>query len=388
MYLPNYDNGSIVNLMSSISQGLGAESLYQPLPALSPAELSASRNIVLIVIDGLGYEYLMKNGRATVFYEHLQGKITSVFPSTTAAGVTTFVTGVAPQQHALTGWFVYLKELGVVSAVLPFKPRHGGPPFSKAEVKPEEIFTQAPLAARIKAKSYAIMPRQLVKSDYNRAMAGGAKLVGYRNLSGFFKTIKRVIRSNKKQQKYIYAYWPKFDTLSHEYGNGSRKAAAHFEKLNKKLSSFLKSLNSMDTTIIITADHGFIDADESKRIELKDHPRLMETLTLPLCGEGRAAYCYVRPARTAQFEAYVAEYFGDKCELFRSEDLIAGNYFGLFEPNPRLFERVGDYVLIMKENYVLRDSLLGESRAVHIGYHGGVSREEMFVPLVVIPRNF
>ena len=63
MYLPNYDNGSIVNLMSSISQGLGAESLYQPLPALSPAELSASRNIVLIVIDGLGYEYLMKRGK-------------------------------------------------------------------------------------------------------------------------------------------------------------------------------------------------------------------------------------------------------------------------------------------------------------------------------------
>jgi hypothetical protein len=73
--------------------------------------------------------------------------------------------------------------------------------------------------------------------------------------------------------------------------------------------------------------------------------------------------------------------------MFRSEDLIANNYFGLFEPNPRLFERVGDYVLVMKENYVLRDSLLGESRPAHIGYHGGVSQEEMFVPLVVIPRN-
>jgi hypothetical protein len=388
MYLPDYNGGSIVNLMSSILQALGGESLYQPLPALSPAELSASRNIVLIVIDGLGYEYLVKNGRGTVFYEHLQDKITSVFPSTTAAGVTTFATGVAPQQHAITGWFVHLKELGAVSAVLPFKPRHGGPPFSKAEVKPEEIFTQAPLSTKIKAKSYAIMPRQLVKSDYNRAMAGETKLVGYRNLGGFFKTIRKVIRSNKKQQKYIYAYWPEFDTLSHEYGNGGQKAAIHFAELNKRLTSFLKSLNRTDTTIIITADHGFIDADQSKRIELKDHPQLMETLTLPLCGEGRAAYCYVRPARTAQFEAYVTEYFGDKCEMFRSEDLIAGNYFGLFEPNPRLFERVGDYVLIMKENYVLRDSLLGESRHAHIGYHGGVSKEEMFVPLVVIPHNF
>jgi len=29
---------------------------------------------------------------------------------------------------------------------------------------------------------------------------------------------------------------------------------------------------------------------------------------------------------------------------------------------------------------------LGEPEHFHIGYHGGVSREEMFVPLVVIKK--
>ena len=38
----------------------------------------------------------------------------------------------------------------------------------------------------------------------------------------------------------------------------------------------------------------------------------------------------------------------------------------------------------MKENYVLRDRLLGErERAVHVGVHGGASRAEMLVPLVM-----
>ena len=58
MYLPNYKDGSIVNLMSSISRAFGTRAKYKPLKILNPSELK-SKNIVLIVIDGLGYEYLM-----------------------------------------------------------------------------------------------------------------------------------------------------------------------------------------------------------------------------------------------------------------------------------------------------------------------------------------
>ena len=50
----------------------------------------------------------------------------------------------------------------------------------------------------------------------------------------------------------------------------------------------------------------------------------------------------------------------------------------------KLFDRVGDYVLVMKDNYVVEDSILGEKRPPHIGHHGGVSSGEMFVPLIVI----
>jgi predicted AlkP superfamily pyrophosphatase or phosphodiesterase len=366
---------------------LGGNTPYKPLAALSPTELSASRNVILLVFDGLGYEYLMNNGRDTIFYEHLQGQITSVFPSTTAACVTTFATGVAPQQHAVTGWFVYLKEVGAVSAILPFKPRYDGPPFSRAKVRLEEIVRLTPLSTGIKAKAYQVMPKGLVKSDYTRMVAGQAKLVPYKNLGGFLNRIGKLVRSGKEsRQQYIYAYWPEFDTLSHKHGNGSQKTAAHFRLLNKKFASFLKSIRNTDTTIIVTADHGFVDAQGSAIIRIEDHPQLMETLTLPLCGEGRAAYCYVRPAKVDQFETYIAEHLSNKCELFKSEGLIARNYFGLFEPNPKLFDRVGDYVLLMKDNYVLRDSILGESRHMHIGYHGGISKAEMLVPLIVVRR--
>ena len=52
-------------------------------------------------------------------------------------------------------------------------------------------------------------------------------------------------------------------------------------------------------------------------------------------------------------------------------------------PHPRLHERIGDYTLIMKEKAVIKDWLPGEPRYVQIGVHGGVTAQEMYVPLIV-----
>ena len=134
MYKPNYQNGSIVNLMSSIKEVLGGKSRYKPLDIFDFSNIS-KKNIVLIVIDGLGYNYLTKYGKDSFLYKNLKGKMTSVFPATTASAMTTFSTGLAPQQHALTGWFMYLKEIGAVSVILPFTSRAGDLKLTKGKIK-------------------------------------------------------------------------------------------------------------------------------------------------------------------------------------------------------------------------------------------------------------
>ena len=87
--------------------------------------------------------------------------------------------------------------------------------------------------------------------------------------------------------------------------------------------------------------------------------------------------------KTKQFETYVKNKLGKYCELHKSQDLIKKNYYGLFEPHSKLIERIGDYVMILKENYVIRDNILKQKRSFHIGNHGRVSDDEMFVPLIV-----
>lgn len=380
MILPNYKNGSIVNLMSSILKAFNAKSDYAPLKELG--DLDKARNIVLLVIDGLGYKYIERHGKDSIFKKHLIGSLTSVFPSTTASAIITLQTGAAPQQHGITGWYMYLKELGVVSAILPFCSRYGKSHFLDYGIRKNDIFVEKDMGDKIKNESYVIFPEEIINNKLN---GKDKSVLGYNTLKGMFMQIKKAIRKSGRR-KYIYAYWPKFDTFCHQAGAGSVRTKKHFEELDKKLASFVKSIQGTDTLLIITADHGLIDTSKSKTILLSEHPDLYETLTLPLCGEPRVAYCYVHPSKAKKFENYVRKKLSYCCEMYKSEDLIKKGMFGLFKPHNKLFDRIGDYTLIMKENYVINDKLLREREHRLIGNHGGLSKEEMLVPLIVINR--
>lgn len=376
--LPDYGGGSIVNLMASIALAFGAEVQgYPPLRMLGPSSL-VSRNVVLLVVDGLGHDFLLAHRPDGVLAEHLAGPITSVFPSTTATAVTTFLTGMAPQQHAITGWFTHFRELGAVLAVLPFKPRHGG---SAPAVSAAKLLDPMPLFDRLHARVHIVSPLRIVHSEFNSAYSGAARLHGYTTLDDLLGTVAALVRE-RGGRNYVYAYWPELDRLAHEHGTAAAATVAHLGELDAALDRFLLRIHGTDTSLIVTADHGFIDSLPEQRIALDDHPRLASTLLLPLCGESRVAYCYVQERRREEFGDCVRS-LGPCVDPIESERLLESGYFGFGTPHPRLRERVGDYTLIMRESATIKDWLPGEKRYSHVGVHGGVSREEMLVPLIV-----
>jgi len=333
----------------------------------------------LIVIDGLGYEYL-KN-KDSFLKENLRGSISSVFLSTTACALTSLLTGAAPQQHGFTGWLINLKEVGIVTRILPFNTRYNHLDLV-GDFKMKNILKEKSFTFKIKNKSFVINPLSVMNSEFTNLTSKGSKKLGYETMKGFFRQIKNSV--NSKGKKYVFAYWPIFDGLSHEYGVGSKESRKQFEELDKSIKRLVKSIKGTNTMVIVTADHGFIDTPLNRFLRLENHLKLKECLTLPLCGEGRTVHCYVRPSKVKQFESYVKNNLGKYCEMYKGQDLIDKGYFGLGKPNSKLFDRVGDYILIMKENYVLKDQLEGEELTIHIGHHGGMSKQEMLVPLVVI----
>lgn len=389
MIKPNYENNSIVNLMSTILTHMDGHSPYQELDGFSSEELANSKNVILLVIDGMGFNFLSKYFPKSFLFENVRTKMTSIFPSTTAAAMTTFYTGLAPQDHAIPSWFTYLRELGVVSTILPFQIRATRSSLQTQTVSAQNILKVESLFKNCKGNQFVFLPKEIVGNPYGNVVLSQATQCSYKygNMKSFFKTMVKVLKKNTDSQSsnFLLGYWPNFDSLCHSKGVAHQDTFNHFTLLLNQLEKFIQSLKqiSPQAKILITADHGLIDTPPERMLFLEDHPELYKCLTLPLSGEPRAPFFYVRPAKVPQFEAYIQEHLSFAGDLKKGEDLIAENYFGLFQSHPKFEERIGDYVFLMRENYIFNDRLEGEDRSLHIGNHGGVSEDEMYVPLIV-----
>ncbi|WJW74976.1 alkaline phosphatase family protein [Thiohalobacter sp. IOR34] len=380
---PDYRGSSIVNLMSSIRVGLGLDAgLYPQLECLPGRELQDCRNLVLLVIDGLGFNHLRQAHPHSRLAAGLRVALSSVFPSTTASAVTSLFTGVGPQQHAISGWFMWLRELGMVTSILPFRSRAGGLDLAAAGFEPGRLLGAPPLFDRLPVDSAIITEAWIADSPFSRATAGRTPRIGYQQPAVLFERLLQRLHGGRGRQ-FTYAYWSEFDAMAHREGVASRACAELLTEFDRLFAEFLAACAGSDTRVLVVADHGFIDSGPAHYLLLEDHPQLAECLALPLCGEPRAAYCYVRPGREAAFERYVADVLDSYCELRRAEDLIERGWFGLGEPHPQLARRVGDYVLLMKGRHVIKDYLSGEKPFFFTGVHSGLSEDEMRVPLIV-----
>ncbi len=384
MIRPDYAGGSIVNLMRTLGDACGARQPlpYAPLRNLKVSLLGTARNIVLLVIDGLGYDYLLRHGAGGALHRHLHSRLTSVFPSTTASAVTTYLSGLAPQQHALTGWHMYFSELDAIAAVLPLRPRGAGLFDALPGALPLQLFGHAPFVDRIARRATIVSPQSIAGSDFNLYHSGRAAVRGYKTLAELFGQVEARLRASAAPA-YIYAYYAELDTLAHIHGVGSEQLAAQFALLDAAFGDFLAAIADTDTVVLACADHGFIDSPPERQIELAQHPELAATLARPLCGERRVVYCYVKPDKEARFVDYVQDVLGECADLFSGSELIAQGWFGPGEADPRLAARIGDYVLLMRENWTLRDWVEGEKRYKQLGVHAGVSADEMHVPLIL-----
>lgn len=377
---PDYDGGCIVNLMASLLGAFGADSRYPPLRTLAPAALDA-RTVVLLVIDGLGYQHLLRAPPGALG-RHMRGSMTSVFPTTTATAVTAFLTGEAAQQHGLTGWYTYFAELDRIVTVLPFHARGERASLATYGTDVVRLYGHTPIFDRLDARSFVVSPAAIAHSEFNLAHAGRATIRPYTGLAELVRAIVDAAKESS-ERTYVYAYYGEIDRLAHEHGIASPEVAAQLAQLDVAFDDLLRDLAGTGTTIIATADHGMIDTTPDRWIALEADDRLSTMLLRPLSGEARVAYCAVRPGAHAAFRAEVAARFAHAVEIMESAELIAAGYFGVGPPHPRLRERVGDYALLMRDNYAIKDWLPGERRFTQVGVHGGLSDEELFVPLIV-----
>ena len=373
---PDYEGGSLVNLVASMVAARGGKPLHETLRNFSLP--SDATNLVLFIIDGLGDNYLARHGKGSELGRRRRRSLTSVFPSTTASAITTSYTGRTPLEHGLTGWFTYFGEAGCVSACLPFRSRGDMASLAHRGVTADTIFTAPSLFGDLPVRSIVVTYRDIIDSQYNSVHCRGAERLAYTTADELVAQVEAAVKSSD-ERKFIYAYWPMYDQTCHRFGCESAQAAREFETIDAAFGTLLGRIAGTDTVVVATSDHGFIDVAPDESLELPS--QFAPMLRFPLCGERRVVYCHVHSP--AEFAKRAQEWLGDKADVMPSRRLVDEGWFGPGEPHPRFDERIGDVALVMRERYTVKDWITGESRSLHIGNHGGTHEDEMSIPLIL-----
>jgi len=379
-YLPNYKDGSIVNLMSSIEYALGGKSKYGFLKMLTPDKIT-NNNILLIQVDALAYNYLKKYGKNMFMNKYCKGKITSIFPTTSPAAAPCFLTGQTAGEHGMLGHTLYIKELGGMVRALRNKGRGG----ADLKMKPmKSLYDFKSVCDRIKVSSYTFFDEKIVDTELDTILSGKAKRVGIKDAKDMFDKINGILDSDKKR-KFMFALWSEHDYLLHDHRSKSNKVLDNLKMFDKLLKEFVSNIKGTDTMVIVTADHGMIDVPDNKMIWISDHPKLKECLRWTMNGQQRYLYCHIKKDKKEEFVSYVKKNL--PCKILSTQEILDMKLFGLFSYHKDIKNRIGDYVLIPRDDYAFYDLSPGEERdsyGLNYGDHGGLSSDEMFVPLIVI----
>ncbi|HPF98676.1 MAG TPA: alkaline phosphatase family protein [Kiritimatiellia bacterium] len=382
---PDYTGNGVVNMLSSVIRSRGGRSPHAELEGLPASLLRPARNVIYLVADGLGEEQLARLLRAghgrKFFAAHLRRAISTVFPATTAAAVTTFATGASPAEHGILGWHLHLPDLGMVSTILPATTRTG------SAMAPPEF----DLHRYLKLPSYLDTTRgrrallsfgHIPESRYSKTGTRWHERAGYKTLKGMVRAVSSFAR--RSRFGLAYAYWPGFDSVCHEKGCFHAATVRHMNEIDRALARLVSALKGTNTCLLVTADHGLVDAPRSRCVELREVPGFMECLALLPSGDAREVSCFVRPARLAQFKKIVNRHLRKACICVRGEELLRLGVFGPGRQHAALSSRLGDYVLLARDGYAFASTPAGAESDFNVGNHGGMSKTEVRVPLYVV----
>jgi len=383
---PDYNGGSLVNLMASLIRGRGGRSPHKALRGLPPAALRPYRKVVLLLLDGLGsrqlHQFILKGKGRRFLGLHPWQNITTACPATTAAVVTTLATGASPAEHGILGWHLHLPDLGLVGTILPFVTRTGTPIAPPEFNLKKYLALPAPLAT-IPGRRVLISQGHIPTSRASLAQPWWTERRSYGNLDGLLRQLRNFARSRGRAA--AYAYWPEYDTLCHRYGPRGRPPARHLAELDAFLARAEHALAGTDTLLLVTADHGHMQTDTP--VDLSAIPGFYDALSALPSGDARMAQCFVRPSRVKDFLRLTRAppLLGAAACVSHAEILRSG-ILGPGKPHPALANRLGDYVLFAAPGHAfLYPPALAREKGPKRGNHGGLSPDELEVPLFVIP---
>jgi predicted AlkP superfamily pyrophosphatase or phosphodiesterase len=385
---PRYDSGGFASLPKRITNLLTGPEKYEA--------------VVLFLIDGFGWRFFEKfQDEPFIQRVNMQGgieKLTSQFPSTTAAHLTTLHSGLPVGEHGIFEWMYYEPLLDAVIAPLPFSysgTRERGT-LLKTGVRPRTILPVSKLYHSLKKQgisSCIFEHREYSGDPYGNLLFTGAKTVGYKTLPEALVNLAEAVAVSHSPA-YFVLYNEKVDSISHEYGpNSSQTTGEILSFLLTMEQIFLKAVKGCKKKVLflLTADHGQVETDPETTIYINREPRFdgiknflkTDRKGSPIvpAGSARDFFLYIRDGMVDEALAFLTQRLEGQAEVRKVADLIAEDYFGP-TISPKFPPRAGDLVILPYRGesvwWYEKDRFEQRFR----GHHGGLTRQEIEIPLL------
>ncbi len=398
---PDYEGGGLLNLAATVLDVLGVrdETDPPPLRALEPSLREGARQVVVVLADGLGSAQLGALSAAGDMpfvssileraRRHDQAQLieaTTIFPSTTAAAITTLNTARTPQEHGNIAYFIWLEEFSAVTQMLRWGPgvTRRGSYFDDQRIDPRDYAKVPSVHARLRQRggqSWVIEPEIFHKEAMTRMHAAEAGYAGYYLPSSMSVRLRDLLEQRPwgDAPAYVYAYWSGIDAVAHVSGPQSAEHATEAALFDKALERALAARPPGDTLVLLTADHGHAFTDPDKLIDLVGDEQLRSLLRNPIAGEPRLAFLHTDHADRVK-QHLERRYPGTFFFLDREEAIAAG-LFGRGDPGIAR-QRIGEVLVMLGSDRAASIVKVDGQTFRHRGSHGGMSSEEMRIPIL------
>jgi predicted AlkP superfamily pyrophosphatase or phosphodiesterase len=356
--LPSYAGACITNVVPALIDPSGL------VPGWLPAVAADCDQVVLLVVDGLGWEQLESRRSLTPTLSAMDGgAITTVAPSTTATALTSISTGLPPGEHGVMGYRIAVH--GEVLNVLRWTTAAGD---ARQSIPPS---TLQPHLACLGHRPPVITRAEFAETGFTIAHLDAVRFTGYRTLGTLVAEIGRLARAG---EPFVYAYYEGLDKVAHEYGL-AEQYDSELAWVDHLVASVLETLPP-GVTLVVTADHGQVEVGD-RVIEL---PSDVITHTSQQSGEGRFRWLHARAGRATALLDACTSLLGDEAWVRSREAAIAEGWYGPIVTEAAS-SRLGDVLLAARRDVAFHDPLDSGPYTL-IGRHGSLTSAEMLVPLL------
>jgi hypothetical protein len=358
--VPAYDGACIDHVVPAV---LGGDA-----PAWMPAPAAGAAQVVLLVLDGLGWVQLQERpGLAPTMTSMAGGPITTVAPSTTAAALTSITIGAPPAVHGIVGY--RLRVSGPtgdsVLNVLRWKTGAGD---ARVAIPPEGFQSLEPFGS---TKPPVVTRADVAESGFTRAHMAGARMYGWRMPSTLVATVAALLRDG---ERFVYAYYDGVDKVAHEFGFGPTYDAevVAADRLVRDLIDVLPA----GAALLVVSDHGQIDVGDRVVALAPD----VAGLTNFLSGEGRFRWLHARPGMQDRLAQAAHRAYDDVAWVRTRDEAVTEGWFGGVLAD-HVARRLGDVVIAPRERIAVLDPGDPGEQWMRCR-HGSLTAEEMLVPLL------